>query len=79
MRSDHQTLTLLCFSPSLPAAQAAAAAQRAKPELSRQVTVQRKEKDFEGMLEYNNEDEPLLLRTLIAGFCAFLSLFCSFF
>ncbi|XP_075885946.1 unconventional myosin-Vb isoform X2 [Nelusetta ayraudi] len=50
----------------LEAAQAAAAALRAKPELSRQVTVQRKEKDFEGMLEYNKEDEPLLLRMLIA-------------
>lgn len=61
--------------PPPPAAQAAAAALRAKPELSRQVTVQRKEKDFEGMLEYNKEDEPLLLRMLIAGFCAFLSRF----
>lgn len=49
------------------AAQAAAAAQRSKPEMSRQVTVQRKEKDFEGMLEYNKEDEALLLRTLITG------------
>ncbi|XP_068609278.1 unconventional myosin-Vb [Brachionichthys hirsutus] len=38
---------------------------RAKPELSRQVTVQRKEKDFEGMLEYNKEDEALLLKNLI--------------
>lgn len=61
---------LLCYPP--PAAQAAAAALRAKPELSRQVTVQRKDKDFEGMLEYNTEDEPLLLRTLIAGFYALL-------
>ncbi|KAM9841203.1 unconventional myosin-Vb [Aulostomus maculatus] len=38
---------------------------RSKPELSRQVTVQRKEKDFEGMLEYCREDEALLVRTLI--------------
>uniref|UniRef100_A0A8C9SVR7 Myosin VB n=1 Tax=Scleropages formosus TaxID=113540 RepID=A0A8C9SVR7_SCLFO len=36
-----------------------------QPELTRQVTVQRKEKDFEGMLEYNKEDEPLLIKTLI--------------
>ncbi|KAM7392264.1 hypothetical protein PAMA_007401 [Pampus argenteus] len=36
-----------------------------KPELSRQVTVQRKEKDFEGMLEYGKEDEALLVRSLI--------------
>uniref|UniRef100_A0A668AXA8 Unconventional myosin-Vb n=1 Tax=Myripristis murdjan TaxID=586833 RepID=A0A668AXA8_9TELE len=38
---------------------------RAKPELSRQVTVQRKEKDFEGMLEYYKEDEALLVKSLI--------------
>ncbi|KAM4706857.1 unconventional myosin-Vb isoform 2-T2 [Discoglossus pictus] len=36
-----------------------------KPELTRQVTVQRIEKDFQGMLEYYNEDEPLLTRNLI--------------
>ncbi|XP_035803218.1 unconventional myosin-Vb isoform X2 [Amphiprion ocellaris] len=46
-------------------AQAAAQNSRSRPELSRQVTVQRKEKDFEGMLEYNQEDEALLLKTLI--------------
>lgn len=51
------------------AASQAAAAQssRSKPELSRQVTVQRKEKDFEGMLDYHKEDEALLLKTLITG------------
>uniref|UniRef100_A0A668AJV5 Unconventional myosin-Vb n=1 Tax=Myripristis murdjan TaxID=586833 RepID=A0A668AJV5_9TELE len=38
---------------------------QAKPELSRQVTVQRKEKDFEGMLEYYKEDEALLVKSLI--------------
>ncbi|KAG7265480.1 hypothetical protein CRUP_006781 [Coryphaenoides rupestris] len=38
---------------------------RSRPELSRQVTVQRKEKDFEGMLEYCKEDEALLLKSLI--------------
>ncbi|CAN9504644.1 unnamed protein product [Ophioblennius macclurei] len=48
----------------LEAAQAALSS-RSKPELSRQVTVQRKEKDFEGMLEYNKEDEGLLIKTLI--------------
>ncbi|XP_055087475.1 unconventional myosin-Vb isoform X2 [Periophthalmus magnuspinnatus] len=40
-------------------------ASRAKPELSRQVTVQRKEKDFEGMLEYSKDDEALLVKSLI--------------
>lgn len=38
-----------------------------RPRLSRQATVQRKEKDFEGMLEYYKEDEALLVRSLIAG------------
>ncbi|XP_074546475.1 unconventional myosin-Vb isoform X3 [Halichoeres trimaculatus] len=46
-------------------AQAAAQSSRSRPELSRQVTVQRKEKDFEGMLEYYKEDEARLLKTLI--------------
>nr|XP_046231871.1 unconventional myosin-Vb isoform X3 [Scatophagus argus] len=50
----------------LEASQAAAAqSSRSKPELSRQVTVQRKEKDFEGMLEYSKEDEAQLLKALI--------------
>ncbi|XP_036972614.1 unconventional myosin-Vb isoform X2 [Acanthopagrus latus] len=49
----------------LEASMAAAQSSRSKPELIRQVTVQRKEKDFEGMLEYNKEDEALLLKTLI--------------
>uniref|UniRef100_A0A669CAF6 Myosin VB n=1 Tax=Oreochromis niloticus TaxID=8128 RepID=A0A669CAF6_ORENI len=49
----------------LEAAQAAVQSSRSKPELIRQVTVQRKEKDFEGMLEYNKEDEALLVKTLI--------------
>uniref|UniRef100_A0AAX7T0C7 Myosin VB n=1 Tax=Astatotilapia calliptera TaxID=8154 RepID=A0AAX7T0C7_ASTCA len=43
----------------------AAQSSRSKPELIRQVTVQRKEKDFEGMLEYNKENEALLVKTLI--------------
>uniref|UniRef100_A0A8C4L8B8 Unconventional myosin-Vb n=1 Tax=Equus asinus asinus TaxID=83772 RepID=A0A8C4L8B8_EQUAS len=34
-------------------------------ELNRQVTVQRKEKDFQGMLEYHKEDEALLIRNLV--------------
>uniref|UniRef100_UPI00398F3F39 unconventional myosin-Vb n=1 Tax=Pristiophorus japonicus TaxID=55135 RepID=UPI00398F3F39 len=34
-------------------------------ELTRQVTVQRKEKEFQGMLEYYKEDESLLFRNLI--------------
>lgn len=52
---------------SASAASQAAQTSRSKPELSRQVTVQRKEKDFEGMLEYYKEDEALLLKTLITG------------
>lgn len=56
-------------SVSVSAAQAASPTSRAKPELSRQVTVQRKEKDFEGMLEYAKEDEALLIRSLITGQC----------
>lgn len=52
-----------------PAASQAAAAQndRSKQELSRQVTVQRKEKDFEGMLEYSKAEEAHLLKALIMG------------
>lgn len=55
--------------PACAAASQAAAAQnsRSKPELSRQVTVQRKEKDFEGMLEYSKEEEAHLLKALIMG------------
>ncbi|XP_077944662.1 unconventional myosin-Vb isoform X4 [Gasterosteus aculeatus] len=49
----------------LEASQAAAQTSRSRPALSRQVTVQRKEKDFEGMLEYYKEDEALLFKTLI--------------
>ncbi|XP_069602893.1 unconventional myosin-Vb isoform X2 [Ranitomeya imitator] len=40
--------------------------ERRQSELSRQVTVQRIEKDFQGMLEFYKEDEPLLIRNLIA-------------
>ncbi|XP_061657144.1 unconventional myosin-Vb isoform X2 [Syngnathoides biaculeatus] len=36
-----------------------------KSDLGRHVMLQRKEKDFEGMLEYDQEDEPLLIKTLI--------------
>ncbi|KAM9307383.1 unconventional myosin-Vb isoform 3-T3 [Pholidichthys leucotaenia] len=50
----------------LEAAQAAAQSSRSKQELTRQVTVQRREKDFQGMLEYNKEDEALLLKSLIS-------------
>ncbi|NXU63478.1 MYO5B protein, partial [Horornis vulcanius] len=34
-------------------------------ERNMQVAVQRKEKDFQGMLEYYKEDEPLLIKNLI--------------
>ncbi|XP_078127803.1 unconventional myosin-Vb isoform X1 [Sander vitreus] len=47
------------------ASQAAVESSRSRPELTRQVTVQRKEKDFEGMLEYHKEDEALLIKTLV--------------
>lgn len=72
IRSSH----LLCvqmhdvrdaFYVSAASQAAAAQSSRARPEMSRQVTVQRKEKDFEGMLEYYKEDEALLLKTLITG------------
>ncbi|KAM9167503.1 unconventional myosin-Vb-like [Mergus octosetaceus] len=39
--------------------------ERRQHERNRQVAVQRKEKDFQGMLEYYKEDEPLLIRNLI--------------
>uniref|UniRef100_A0A672LTI9 Unconventional myosin-Vb n=1 Tax=Sinocyclocheilus grahami TaxID=75366 RepID=A0A672LTI9_SINGR len=41
------------------------ATRSSRPELTRQVTVQRKDKDFEGMLEYYKEDEALLVKSLI--------------
>uniref|UniRef100_A0AC11BLT9 Myosin VB n=1 Tax=Ovis aries TaxID=9940 RepID=A0AC11BLT9_SHEEP len=49
----------------LEAAQALAQSERKRHELNRQVTVQRKEKDFQGMLEYHKEDEALLIRNLV--------------
>ncbi|XP_041567303.2 unconventional myosin-Vb isoform X1 [Taeniopygia guttata] len=39
--------------------------ERRLHEQNMQVAVQRKEKDFQGMLEYYKEDEPLLIRNLI--------------
>ncbi|XP_077792621.1 unconventional myosin-Vb isoform X6 [Podarcis muralis] len=39
--------------------------EKRRHELNRQVTVQRKEKDFQGMLEYCKEDEPLLVKNLV--------------
>ncbi|XP_072849042.2 unconventional myosin-Vb isoform X2 [Pogona vitticeps] len=39
--------------------------EKRRHELTRQVTVQRKEKDFQGMLEYSEEDEALLIKNLI--------------
>ncbi|XP_071436112.1 unconventional myosin-Vb isoform X2 [Pithys albifrons albifrons] len=40
-------------------------AERRQHDSNMQVAVQRKEKDFQGMLEYYKEDEPLLIRNLI--------------
>uniref|UniRef100_A0A803SP09 Myosin motor domain-containing protein n=1 Tax=Anolis carolinensis TaxID=28377 RepID=A0A803SP09_ANOCA len=39
--------------------------EKQQHELSRQVTVQRKEKDFQGMLEYFKEDEQFIIKNLI--------------
>ncbi|KAL0965691.1 hypothetical protein UPYG_G00284510 [Umbra pygmaea] len=44
---------------------ASSQATKARPELTRQVTVQRREKDFEGILEYHKDDEALLVKCLI--------------
>ncbi|XP_035247221.1 unconventional myosin-Vb isoform X3 [Anguilla anguilla] len=49
----------------LEVSQAALQTSRARPELTRQVTVQRKDKDFEGMLEYSKEDEQQLVKNLV--------------
>ncbi|KAM6475027.1 unconventional myosin-Vb isoform 6-T6 [Liasis olivaceus] len=45
--------------------QAVTQTEKRQHELNRQVAVQRKEKDFQGMLEYCKEDEPLLIKNLI--------------
>ncbi|XP_077916477.1 unconventional myosin-Vb isoform X1 [Halichoerus grypus] len=58
-------LSSCSLSLSGPAAQALAQSERRRHELNRQVTVQRKEKDFQGMLEYHKEDEALLIRNLV--------------
>ncbi|XP_014816274.1 PREDICTED: unconventional myosin-Vb [Calidris pugnax] len=47
------------------ASQATVPVERSRHERNMQVAVQRKEKDFQGMLEYYKEDEPLLIRNLI--------------
>ncbi|XP_077354628.1 unconventional myosin-Vb isoform X2 [Festucalex cinctus] len=44
---------------------AASRGGRAKSELGRHVTLQRKEKDFQGMLEYDRDDEALIVKTLV--------------
>ncbi|XP_075302633.1 unconventional myosin-Vb isoform X2 [Opisthocomus hoazin] len=47
------------------ASQTVVPAERRWHKRNLQVAVQRKEKDFQGMLEYYKEDEPLLIRNLI--------------
>ncbi|NXO23514.1 MYO5B protein, partial [Cisticola juncidis] len=47
------------------ASQTVVPVERRPRERNMQVAVQRKEKDFQGMLEYYKEDEPLLIRNLI--------------
>ncbi|NXF50727.1 MYO5B protein, partial [Oceanites oceanicus] len=49
----------------IEAPEAVVSAERRWRERNMQVAVQRKEKDFQGMLEYYKEDEPLLIRNLI--------------
>lgn len=66
-RPQLLVLTAFLSSPSRSAAQALAQNDRRHHELTRQVTVQRKEKDFQGMLEYHKEDEALLIRNLVTG------------
>lgn len=65
----HQMLIFTLVSPSFlfSAYQAMVPEERRQHERNRQVAVQRKEKDFQGMLEYYKEDEPLLIRNLITG------------
>ncbi|NXQ48036.1 MYO5B protein, partial [Catharus fuscescens] len=47
------------------ASQTVVPVERRSHKRNMQVAVQRKEKDFQGMLEYYKEDEPLLIRNLI--------------
>lgn len=67
-----------CFTPSVKgtefvldlsftADQAVTQSEKRKHEISRHVAVQRKEKDFQGMLEYCEEDESSLIKNLITG------------
>ncbi|CAB1352918.1 unnamed protein product [Coregonus sp. 'balchen'] len=56
---------LRIYMKKVPEVEASSQSTKAKPQLTRQVTVQRREKDFEGMLEYYKEDEALLVKTLI--------------
>lgn len=49
----------------LEVAQALAQSERKRHELNRQITVQRKEKDFQSMSEYHKEGEALLIRNLV--------------
>lgn len=66
-RPQLHVLTVFLSRLSHSAAQALAQSDRRHHELTRQVTVQRKEKDFQGMLEYHKEDEALLIRNLVTG------------
>ncbi|NXD26653.1 MYO5B protein, partial [Spelaeornis formosus] len=49
----------------LEASQTKMPVERSLHERNMQVVVQRKEKDFQGMLKYYKEDEPLLIQNLI--------------
>ncbi|NXT18118.1 MYO5B protein, partial [Syrrhaptes paradoxus] len=49
----------------LEASQAMLPAERRQYKHNMEAAVQRKEKNFQGMLEYYKEDEPLLIRNLI--------------
>uniref|UniRef100_A0A674HNA2 Myosin VB n=1 Tax=Taeniopygia guttata TaxID=59729 RepID=A0A674HNA2_TAEGU len=56
---------LFCLIALQQSSQTMVPVERRLHERNMQVAVQRKEKDFQGMLEYYKEDEPLLIRNLI--------------
>lgn len=66
-RIPQFSFALFPFGPVFSANQVSVQAEKQEHELTRQVAVQRKEKEFQGMLEYYKEDEPLLIRNLITG------------
>ncbi|NXX79715.1 MYO5B protein, partial [Urocolius indicus] len=64
-RKLKRQLKIYMKAQDMAASQATAVMGRSQRESNMQVAVQRKEKDFQGMLEYYKEDEPLLIQNLI--------------